>query len=225
MDERVLLSLGRNPNVYITVLASVISLIVAGMLTYACALIAEHEPGYANSLMMFTSYVFLALASTWKEFSEHRFFFMLVALWLFYRNLGFEYDEWPDAESQQLRSKYNTVLGGAALCLCMLLCLNAEHRLRFGAVVLLLGIASLLQRNPGNNDEEWAQTANLAVFCFLYATSFFVFRLQSKETDIVAAQSLWALQTNDWRLLVFGMLLQLCVYVYLLFAHAKMHEQ
>lgn len=219
------LQLPRNPNVYVSVLAAAISVIVAGILTFCCALIAEHEQGYANSAMVLGVYAFFALSST-NLFADHRFFFATVAVWLFYRNTGFEYDQWPVAEWQSLRIRFNTMSAVFSLLFGTALCFDPRNHIRTALLLFVLGCFSAFQLNPGNDDEEWAQTANLAVYCFLYLVSFFVRRFDSPEiTNLVAMQSLWALQSDNFVFLTAGTIFQLCVYVYVLFSQTKVHQQ
>jgi hypothetical protein len=221
MDELQLLAVPRDPNVYVSVLSAVISVVVAGILTFCCALIAEHEQGFTNSALAITVYVFLALSST-ALFAEHRFFFAAVAVWLFYRNLGFEYDVWPVGEWQTARVKFNTLISIATLLCSTALCFDARNNFRTAALLFVFGCFSALQCNPGNDDEEWAQTANLAVFCFLYLVSFFVRRFDNYDNPhLVAMQSLWALQSINFVFLTGGVIFQLCIYVLLLFSQTK----
>lgn len=218
------LPLPRNPNVYVSVLAATISIILAAILTFCCALIAEHEQGYTNTAIVFSIYAFFALSSI-NLFADHRFFFATVAVWLFYRNLGFEYDQWPVAEWQHQRMRFNTLAAIFSLLFGTALCFDARNHIRTALLLFVLGCISAVQINPGNDDEEWAQTANLAVYCFLYLISFFVRRFESIETtSLVAMQSLWALQSDNFVFLTGGTIFQLCIYVYVLFSQTKVHQ-
>lgn len=216
--------LPKNPNVYITILVAFISTIMVGIFTFCNALIAEHEQGYTNSFLVMTLYLFLALGST-KLFSDHRLFFVLVAIWLFYRNMTFSYDIWPQGEHQEIRKRFNYVAAGLILLLSCSLCFDVENQIRTAITLSIIGIVSGIQLNPGNDDEEWAQTANVIIFCFLYLTAFFVRRFESDRTELVAIQSLWALQSNNFWFLMGGTILQLCVYSIVLFSHSKQHQQ
>lgn len=213
----------RNPDIYATVLIAAIAVIVSGVLTFCAALVTEHEEGYANTVLMFSTYVMLTMGHS-NTFSDHKLYFATVSLWLFYRNLPFEYDVWPVEKWQTLRHQSEMVLVGISLLFSCLLCFDVENRLRSVALLILLTLISALQTNPGNEDEEWEQTLNLVIFMFLYLTSFFVRRLANHSTEFVVLQSLWALQTNRFSLLAGGVIVQLCIYVYILFSQQKLHS-
>jgi len=213
----------RSDAFFVDILVLFISALVVGLTTFICAMVAEHSTGYTNSCLMLTCYVMLMLSLV-DVFSSHRSLFALVCIWQFYRNLSFQYDEWPDSGFQMKRDDLNIMVGIGHLLFSTLLCLQ-RTRIQTLSILFVLGGLSTFQRNPGNDDEEWIQTLNVCAFCFLYCVAYVVRRLEKGLTDSVTFQCVWALQTNNFVLLGVGMLLQLLIYNYVLFSQSRQENK
>lgn len=209
---------------FIDILVLFIAVLVAGLFTFCSALIAEHATGYTNSCLMFSCY-FILMITFIDVFAPHRAFFSLVVLWQFYRNLNFAYDTWPNELLQQRRIDNNLLFSCIHLVFSTLICFPLAHRLQFMGICFVLGTVSIFQVNPGNDDEEWTQTANMIIFCILYSIAHVVRRLENGNVETVVFQCVWALQTNNFILLGVGMVLQLLVYNYLLFSQSTQTDK